>query len=79
MSWCGEALQLKLAFKRDGSQLRHSPGHFAGASLFSRYVMSVYDLSHFTESESSKRIAINPQLVRFVIEIDDKRVGIVFD
>jgi hypothetical protein len=39
----------------------------------------VYDLSFLTESESGKRIAINPQLVRFVIEIDDKRVGIVFD
>jgi hypothetical protein len=39
----------------------------------------VYDLSFLTESESGKRIAINPQLVRFVVEIDDKRVGIVFD
>lgn len=39
----------------------------------------VYDLSFLTESESGKRIAINPQLVRFVIEIDDKRVGIIFD
>ena len=39
----------------------------------------VYDLSFLTESESGKRIAINPQLVRFVIEIDDKRVAIVFD
>jgi hypothetical protein len=39
----------------------------------------VYDLTFLTESESGKRIAINPQLVRFVIEIDDKRVGVVFD
>jgi hypothetical protein len=39
----------------------------------------VYDLSFLTESESGKRIAINPQLVRFVVEIDDKKVGIVFD
>ena len=40
--------------------------------------MPIYDLSPFTESESGKRVAINPHLVRFVIEID-KRVGIVFD
>ena len=39
----------------------------------------VYDLSFLTESGSGKSIAINPQLVRFVIEIDDKRVAIVFD
>jgi hypothetical protein len=39
----------------------------------------VYDLTFLTESESGKSIAINPQLVRFVIEIDDKRVGVVFD
>ena len=39
----------------------------------------VYDLSFLTESESGKRIAINPQLVRFVIEIDVKTVAIVFD
>jgi hypothetical protein len=37
----------------------------------------VYDLSFFTESGSGKNIAINPQLVRFVIEI--KTVAIVFD
>jgi hypothetical protein len=41
--------------------------------------MPVYDLSSFAESGSGKRVAINPHLVRFVIEIDDKRVGIVFD
>ena len=39
----------------------------------------VYDFSFSTESGSGKSIAINPQLVRFVIEIDDKRVAIVFD
>ena len=39
----------------------------------------VYDLSFLTESGSGKSIAINPQLVRFVIEIDDKRDAIVFD
>jgi hypothetical protein len=39
----------------------------------------VYDLSFLTESGSGKSIAINPQLVRFVIEIDDKKVAIVFD
>ena len=41
--------------------------------------MSVYDFSSFTESGSGKRVAINPQLVRFVIEINDKTVAIVFD
>ena len=39
----------------------------------------VYDLSSFTESGSGKRIAVNPLLVRFVIEIDDKTVAVVFD
>ncbi len=39
----------------------------------------IYDLSFLTESGSGKSIAINPQLVRFVIEIDDKTVAIVFD
>ena len=39
----------------------------------------VYDLSFFTESGSGRNIAINPQLVRFVIEINDKTVAIVFD
>ena len=39
----------------------------------------VYDLSFLTESGSGKSIAINPQLVRFVIEIDVKTVAIVFD
>jgi hypothetical protein len=39
----------------------------------------VYDLSFLTESGSGKSIAINPQLVRFVIKIDDKTVAIVFD
>ncbi len=39
----------------------------------------VYDLSLLTESGSGKSIAINPQLVRFVIKIDDKTVAIVFD
>ena len=39
----------------------------------------VYDLSSFTESGSGKRIAVNPLLVRFVIEIDDKTVTVVFD
>jgi hypothetical protein len=39
----------------------------------------VYDLSFLTESGSGKSIAINPQLVRFVIEIDAKMVAIVFD
>jgi len=39
----------------------------------------VYDLSFFTESGSGKNIAVNPQLVRFVIEINDKTVAIVFD
>ncbi len=39
----------------------------------------VYDLSFLTESGSGKSIAINPQLVRFVIEIDIKTVAIVFD
>jgi hypothetical protein len=32
-----------------------------------------------TESGSGKRVAINPHLVRFVIEINDKTVAIVFD
>ena len=41
--------------------------------------MPVYDLSSFTESGSGKRVAINPHLVRFVIEINDKTVAIVFD
>jgi hypothetical protein len=45
----------------------------------SRGTRMVYDLTFLTESESGKSIAINPQLVRFVIEIDDKRVGVVFD
>ena len=39
----------------------------------------IYDLSFLTESGSGKSIAINPQLVRFVIEIDVKTVAIVFD
>ncbi len=39
----------------------------------------VYDLSFLTESGSGKSIAINPQLVRFVIEIDVKTVAIFFD
>ena len=39
----------------------------------------VYDLCFLKESGSGKSIAINPQLVRFVIEIDDKTVAIVFD
>jgi hypothetical protein len=39
----------------------------------------VYDLASFTESVSGKSIAINPQLVRFVIAINDKTVAIVFD
>src|SRR5580700_11820069 len=39
----------------------------------------VYDLSFFTESGSGKSIAINPQLVRFVIALNDKTVAIVFD
>jgi hypothetical protein len=39
----------------------------------------VYDLSFFTESGSGKSIAINPQLVRFVMAINDKTVAIVFD
>jgi hypothetical protein len=39
----------------------------------------VYDLSLLTESGSGKSIAINPQLVRFVIKIYDKTVAIVFD
>ena len=39
----------------------------------------VYGLSFLTESGSGKSIAINPQLVRFVIEIDVKTVAIVFD
>jgi hypothetical protein len=39
----------------------------------------VYDLSFLTESGSGKSIAINPQLVRFVIQIDVKTVAIVFD
>jgi hypothetical protein len=39
----------------------------------------VFDFSLVTESGSGKSIAINPQLVRFVIEIDDKTVAIVFD
>ena len=39
----------------------------------------VYDLSLLIESGSGKSIAINPQLVRFVIKIDDKTVAIVFD
>jgi hypothetical protein len=38
----------------------------------------VYDLSFLTESGSGKSIAVNPQLVRFVLQIDDKRVAIVF-
>jgi hypothetical protein len=39
----------------------------------------VYDLSFLTVSGTGKRIAINPHLVRFVIEINDKTVAIVFD
>lgn len=39
----------------------------------------VYDLSFLTESGSGKSIAINPQLVRYVIEIDVKTVAIFFD
>ena len=39
----------------------------------------VYGLSFLTESGSGKSIAINPQLVRFVIQIDDNTVAIVFD
>ncbi|HEY8033512.1 MAG TPA: hypothetical protein VIF02_14365 [Methylocella sp.] len=39
----------------------------------------VYDLSFLKESGSGKSIAINPQLVRFVIEIDVKTVAIFFD
>jgi hypothetical protein len=39
----------------------------------------VYDFSFLTESGSGKSIAINPQHVRFVIEINDKTVAIVFD
>ena len=42
-------------------------------------VMPVYDFSSFAESGSGKRVAINPHLVRFVIEINDKTVAIVFD
>jgi hypothetical protein len=39
----------------------------------------VYDLTFFTESGSGKSVAINPQLVRFVIAMNDKTVAIVFD
>jgi hypothetical protein len=39
----------------------------------------VYDLSFFTESGSGRNIAINPQLVRFVVAMNDKTVAIVFD
>jgi len=39
----------------------------------------VCDLSFLTESGSGKHVAINPHLVRFVIEINDKTVAIVFD
>jgi hypothetical protein len=39
----------------------------------------VYDLAFLTVSGSDKHIAINPQLVRFVVEINDKTVAIVFD
>ncbi len=39
----------------------------------------VYDLSFLKESGSGKSIAINPQLVRLVIEIDVKTVAIFFD
>jgi hypothetical protein len=45
----------------------------------SRGTRMVYDLTFLTESGSGKRIAINPHLVRFVIEINDKTVAIVFD
>jgi hypothetical protein len=39
----------------------------------------VYGFSFLTESGSGKSIAVNPQLVRFVVQIDDKTVAIVFD
>jgi hypothetical protein len=39
----------------------------------------VYDLTFFTESGSGRNIAINPQLVRFVVAMNDKTVAIVFD
>ncbi len=39
----------------------------------------VYEFSFLKESGSGKSVAINPQLVRFVIEIDDKVVASVFD
>ncbi|MCI0599079.1 MAG: hypothetical protein L0Y60_06105 [Beijerinckiaceae bacterium] len=39
----------------------------------------VFDFCFLTESGSGKSIAINPQLVRFVIKIDDKTVAVVFD
>ena len=38
-----------------------------------------YELSFLTESGSGKKIAVNPLLVRLIIEIDDEEVAIVFD
>ena len=39
----------------------------------------VYDLAFLKESGSGKSIAINPHLVRYVIEMNDKTVAVVFD
>src|ERR1700745_2237632 len=42
----------------------------------SRSTRMVYDLSFFTESGSGRSVAINPQLVRFVVAMNDKTVAI---
>jgi predicted GTPase len=38
-----------------------------------------YGLCFLTETGTGKSIAINPLLIRFIMEIDDNRVAIVFD
>ena len=38
-----------------------------------------YELSFLTESGTGKKIAVNPLLVRLIIEIDEEKVAIVFD
>jgi hypothetical protein len=38
-----------------------------------------YGLCFLTESGTGKSIAINPQLVRLIIQIDENKVAIVFD
>ncbi len=37
------------------------------------------DFSYLEESGSGRKVAINPRHVRLIVEIDEKRVAVIFD